>query len=413
MFCKGQGEKRRRFPARTVVALALVASLAVTPALVWNSTPASAANSITDLKNKQSEIQKKQKEAEAKLAQLKADQSKQQAYKEALDEQLSNVQAEVEVINQRIKALDNQILQKEAEIQEQQTKIDGQFEELKDYLRAMYLTGEASNLEILLNAENILDFSEKLQVIQSISSYEAKLIQNLEDALAEISSQKKEIEDNRSEVAAAKAQLEEKEKQVESLVQESQRVLEQLKQQVSDQKKVSDELAAQKAAADKEIDAWYAEYYRKLEEERKKQQQSSGGSTTPSVNYRGTGNFTWPTPGVTKITSYWGDGRNHQALDIAGRGAYGKAIVASDGGKVIRINTSGWGGGYGNYVMIDHGNGYSTMYAHCSRVTVSTGQTVSKGQTIAYIGSTGDSSGPHLHFEVRKNGVKINPLQFF
>ncbi len=420
------GKKTRSFPIKAVVALALVASLAVTPALVWNTAPTYAADSITDLKDKQSDIQKKQKETAAQLEKLKADQSQQQAYKEALDTQLANVQEEVRVITERVRLLDSQIKQKESEIVDQQKKIDGQFEELKQYIRAMYLTGEASNLEILLNAENILDFSEKLQVVQSISTYEAQLIDGLETALAEIADEKKAIESDRAEVAQAKAELETKEAQVESLVAESQKVLEQLKQQVNDQQKKAEELAAEKAATDKEIDEWYAEYYRKLEEERKRQEEeakqnqgnngSSGGSGSSgagNINYAGTGSFTWPTPGVTKITSYWGDGRNHQALDIAGAGAYGKAIVASDGGKVIRTNYSGWGGGYGLYVMIDHGNGYSTMYAHCSSVAVSVGQTVSKGQVIGYIGSTGDSSGPHLHFEVRKNGVKIDPLQFF
>ncbi|MCI9575520.1 MAG: peptidoglycan DD-metalloendopeptidase family protein [Clostridiales bacterium] len=419
------GKKTCRFPIKAVVALALVASLAMTPALVWNTAPTSAASSITDLKNKQSDIQKKQKETAAQLEKLKADQSQQQAYKEALDTQLANVQEEVRVITERVNLLDSQIKQKESEIADQQTKIDGQFDELKEYIKAMYLTGEASNLEILLNAENILDFSEKLQVVQSISSYEAQLIDNLQAALAEIADEKKAIEENRTEVAQAKKELETKQAQVESLVAESQKVLEQLKSQVNEQNKVAQDLAAQKAATDKEIDAWYAEYYRKQEEERKRreeearrqQQQNGGGSSgssnnnsTPQVS--GTGQLTWPCPGVTKITSYWGDGRNHQALDIAGAGAYGKAIVASDSGTVIRTNTSGWGGGYGQYVMVDHGNGISTMYAHCSSVVVSPGQTVRKGQTIAYIGSTGDSSGPHLHFEVRVNGVKKNPLNY-
>ena len=218
---------------------------------------------------------------------------------------------------------------------------------------------------------------------------------------------------------------------MQELLSESKRVLEQLKQQESEQNKLAGELSAQaqslsnqKAAADREIDAWYAEYYRKQEEERRRQQQQqqqnnnkpNNNTSTPVVN--GTGRFTWPCPGVTKITSYWGDGRGHKALDIAGAGAHGKTIVAADSGTVMRTNTAGWGGGYGLYVMVDHGTNskdgqrYSTMYAHCSSVLVRTGQKVSKGQAIARIGNTGDSYGAHLHFEVRKNGVKVNPLPY-
>lgn len=431
-------QKARRFPVRAVVALALTASLAAAPALVWNAAPIQAADSLATLKNKkkqiedqQKQVQQKQQATANKLAQLKQDKSKQQAYKEALDEQMSNVQDEVRAITEKIANLDQQIRQKEAEISDQQRKIDAQFDELKDYLRKTYKLGEASKLEILLNAENIVDFSEKLEVVRHINNHEAELIGNLKAALAEISDQKKEIESNRAEVASEKKTLEVKQAQVQDLLSESQRVLEQLKAQESEQNKLANELSAQaktlssqKAAADREIDAWYAEYYRKQaeEERRRKEQQNNNknntttNTSTPVVN--GTGRFTWPCPGVTKITSYWGDGRGHKALDIAGAGAHGKTIVAADSGTVMRTNTSGWGGGYGLYVMIDHGTSskdgqrYSTMYAHCSSVMVRAGQRVSKGQAIARIGNTGDSYGAHLHFEVRKNGVKVNPLPY-
>ncbi len=417
-------QKSRRSLLHIVVSLALVASLSVTPALVWNLSPTYAADSLTDLKNKkaqieaqQKQVQQKQQETANKLAQLKQDTTKQQAYKEALDEQLSNVQDEVNAITAKVNNLDQQIRQKESEIADQQKKIDAQFDELKDYLCKTYKLGEASKLEILLNAENMIDFSEKLEVVRHINTHEATLISNLKTALAEISDQKKEIEANRTEVAQEKKTLEVKQAQVQVLLTESQRVLSALKQQQAEQNQLASSLSSQaqslssqKAATDKEIDAWYAEYYR---QQAAQQGSGSSGGGAGNVVYSGTGIFTWPCPGVTKITSYWGDGRNHQALDIAGSGAYGKTIVASDSGTVIRTNTSGWGGGYGLYVMIDHGKGYSTMYAHCSSVLVSVGQKVNKGQAIARIGSTGDSSGPHLHFEVRKNGVKINPLQFF
>lgn len=125
-----------------------------------------------------------------------------------------------------------------------------------------------------------------------------------------------------------------------------------------------------------------------------------------------TGSFIWPLPHTHNLTSYfeWRWGRMHQGIDIAGGGDYGQPIIAADGGTVTFAGNDG--GGYGNYVMIDHGNGYMTVYGHASSLAVSTGEYVSQGQTIAYVGSTGNSTGPHLHFEIRENGVQINPLDF-
>ena len=136
---------------------------------------------------------------------------------------------------------------------------------------------------------------------------------------------------------------------------------------------------------------------------------SSGSSTGYSAS---TGGFMWPVPHTTNITSYmeyrWG--RMHNGIDIAGGGDYGMPFVASAGGTVIFAGNDG--GGYGNYVMIDHGNGYVTVYGHASELCCSVGQQVSQGETIGLIGSTGNSTGPHLHFEVRLNGEYQNPLNY-
>lgn len=125
-----------------------------------------------------------------------------------------------------------------------------------------------------------------------------------------------------------------------------------------------------------------------------------------------TGSFIWPLPHTHNITSYmeWRWGRMHNGVDIAGGGDYGQPIIAADGGTVTWSGNDG--GGYGNYVMIDHGNGYMTVYGHASSLAVSTGEHVSQGQTIAYVGSTGNSTGPHLHFEIRLNGAYQNPLDY-
>lgn len=139
---------------------------------------------------------------------------------------------------------------------------------------------------------------------------------------------------------------------------------------------------------------------------------SQGGAVSESESYASSGSFMWPLPYTHNITSYfeWRWGRMHQGIDISAGGVYGESIVAADGGTVTLAGN--YGDGYGNYVIIDHGNGYQTLYGHCSSLAVSEGQHVSKGQTIGYVGSTGNSTGPHLHFEVRNNGTQLNPLNF-
>lgn len=137
-------------------------------------------------------------------------------------------------------------------------------------------------------------------------------------------------------------------------------------------------------------------------------------SVTAAGDGKSTGRFIWPVPSCRMISSPFGYrwGSFHKGIDISGNGVYGKDIIAADGGTVAEVNTSGWGAGYGKYVIIDHGGGYRTMYAHCSSVLVSAGQKVSQGQLIAKVGQSGDATGPHLHFEVRINGTSVNPVTY-
>ena len=182
-------------------------------------------------------------------------------------------------------------------------------------------------------------------------------------------------------------------------------------------------LQNERAAADREID----EIIRKAAEEaaRKKAEEEArlaaqqGGTTTQTVEPAPSGGGSWgyPVGGSTYISSGYGNRSAsisgwsfHGGIDIAGGGIYGRPVYASRGGTVIAAVWSN--SGYGNYVIIDHGDGYASLYGHCSSLAVSTGQTVSKGQHIANVGSTGNSTGPHLHFEIRKNGVKVNPANY-
>ncbi|MBP3415117.1 MAG: M23 family metallopeptidase [Clostridia bacterium] len=136
-------------------------------------------------------------------------------------------------------------------------------------------------------------------------------------------------------------------------------------------------------------------------------------SAPADTSNMGTGRFTWPVPGVRHVSSYYGYrwGRLHKGIDISTSGVYGRTIVAADTGTVTTVKRTS--GGYGLHVIVSHSNGYTTLYAHCSAVMVSAGQRVSKGQAIAKVGNSGNSTGPHLHFEIRKNGSATNPMNYY
>lgn len=367
------------------------------------------AATLTELQQEQARLEQEKKENDAKLAELKADQSKQQEYKNTLDAQMQNLQSQIDGLNTQINDLDTSISEKNAAIAEKQANIDRDVETLKERLCAIYMMGDASTLEIILQSESVIDMAQKVELLNMITEHDTKMIQQLSADMEAIADEKAEIESQKEEVAAARTQLEAKGSELASVQAEAERVLEELNQSVESVQAESDRIAKEKAQASAEIDQWWKDYYA---QQAAQNNGSSGGSSgsSGSGGYVSTGNFTWPVPGFTNISCGYSSG--HKAIDISGGGRtiYGTPIVAADSGKVV---TATYHYSYGNYVMIDHGGGYSTLYAHASSLAVSAGQTVTKGQTIAYVGSTGNSTGPHLHFEVRVNGNRQNPFNWF
>ena len=367
------------------------------------------AATLTELQQEQARLEQEKKENDAKLAELKADQLKQQEYKDTLDAQMQNLQSQIDGLNTQINDLDASISEKNAAIAEKQENIDRVVETLKDRLCAIYMMGDASTLEIILQSESVIDMAQKVELLNMITEHDTKMIQQLSADMEAIADEKAEIESQKEEVAAARTELETKGSELASVQAEAERVLEELNQSVESVQAESDRIAQEKAQASAEIDQWWKDYYA---QQAAQNNNSSGGSSgsSGSGGYVSTGNFTWPVPGFTNISCGYSSG--HRAIDISGGGRtiYGTPIVAADSGKVV---TATYHYSYGNYVMIDHGGGYSTLYAHASSLAVSAGQTVTKGQTIAYVGSTGNSTGPHLHFEVRVNGNRQNPFNWF
>ncbi|XOQ43074.1 MAG: Murein hydrolase activator EnvC [Clostridium sp.] len=393
------GSKIIRLLAAVLAASLLVLSVpAVQPA---------EASTLSELQQKQSELKQKKAEVDAQLQELKNDKTKKLQYKEALLSQINTVEAQIDNLNDQIASLNSDISEKEQQIAQKQKDIDADIEKLKERLYAIYLTGDASTLEIILNAENLMDLADKTEVLQAITEHDTQLINRLKEEMQSIADQKAEIEKQRDAVAANKKEYDQKQAELTELVNEVNQTIAELSEDESAAEALSKELAQQEAEAAAAIDEWYAQYYASL-----------GEGNSNSGGYVSTGNFTWPLPSCTTITSGYGArwGTFHKGIDISRAGIYGAAIVAADSGKVIQAGYGQYGtgyGGYGNVVAIDHGGGYSTLYGHMSRVAVSVGQYVTKGQVIGYVGSTGQSTGPHLHFEIRVNGVAKNPMNWF
>lgn len=384
------------------------------------SASVSAASTLSELQERQKELEDQKAENDKKLDELKEDTAKQQEYKETLNAQIETVQQEIDSYNLEINALNQQIEAKEDEIADKQVSIDANYEKLKERLCALYKAGEASTLAIVLDAENISDMLRKAEIMKAVTEHDTQLMDTLKTEMKEIEGQKKEIEENKSELTKSRTALQDSQKELTSLMEEAESLLTDLEKKQRQLEMENESLDEDMKEADAALDQWYADYYAAQSQNNSSSNNetsgssgssSSSGNSGSSEPVNGTGQFMWPVPGYYGAI-YQGFSSSHKGYDISGGGIYGQPIVAADSGYVM---FAGFGSAanshnrYGYCVDIDHGNGYSTRYAHCSALTVSTGTYVTKGQIIGYVGNTGESYGAHLHFEIRYYGTAVNP----
>lgn len=313
---------------------------------------------------------------------------------ESIERDADKTQQELSSLTDRVEYLMTSIAAADKQIKDQQKELDKQTKQLGDRLVVIYEQGESTYLEVLLGANDIKDFITRLDMLTTI-------IDQDRDLIAAINSKKKELDNKMADLEVQKRELEAAQES-----QEGRKAL--LANQLNNKKAVLSSVQSEKekyAQAIEELEQASAQAEAMI---RKLQGNSSGARI-------GTGSFTWPTPGYTNITSPYGMrfhpilkvNKLHTGIDIGA--PYGAKIVAADGGTVI---FAGWFGAYGNAIIIDHGAGLSTLYGHQSLLLVNEGDTVFKGQTIGKVGSTGWSTGAHLHFEVRKNGTPVNPMGY-
>ncbi|MGN1433419.1 MAG: murein hydrolase activator EnvC family protein [Ruminococcus sp.] len=411
------------------------------------STASAGAESIDSLQQQLQELEQKNQEYQEILDKTQEDIDEKEKYNEALVSKIEVLDDKIALTRESISDLNDSIEAKQKDIDQANEDIDGQLDTLCERLRTIYMAGNASDIEIIFGAKDFSDFIDKVSLIKTLSNYDKELIDEINVKLEKISEQKASLEEDKTELEEQEASLEDDQAELNELLEENEETLRNLYTSNNNAKSALENAAIESEEIESQIRAYYKEQQEKAAQQNNSSSsgsnESSGGSSdngssggsvsipsqpsTPSVTPPTTSGYTWPCPGFYYLSSEWNEDRgsyNHGAIDIAGSGIMGAPVVAAESGTVVasyngcphnwgKNGSCGCGGGYGNYVFIDHGNGKMTVYGHFSNIIVSTGQTVTKGQTIGYVGSTGNSTGPHLHFECRYNGVKYNPMTEF
>ncbi len=404
------------------------------------------------------EIQEERKQNEAEIEALQQeldaignDKAEEQAYQNTLNEKIILIQDNITLLNAELGQLETDINTAQAnidtlndDIAAQELEVDANIELFKERLCAMYVTGNDSLALAVLGSTDFYDMLSRVEMVNSIAAHDEELvntiieeINTLEASKAALETEKIVLVAKQEEVTVKKAEQESSKAELDEAMKLSEYEMTRLALEEEEKKATKEELEeanalleAQEEEVRAQIEAAKAEAERKAKEEAEKlaqqQQQNNNSSSTPTYvpTTPGASGFAIPTPGFYWVSSYFGPrwGRSHKGIDIAGGGISGSAVVASKAGTVVSVvqgcshnyPKSGkcCGNGYGKYVVISHDGTYSTLYGHLASISVSPGQYVSQGQVIGTVGSTGWSTGYHLHFEVWVNGVQQNPLNY-
>lgn len=395
---------------------------------LFSTTASVYASTISDLRDKQDKIQSKINDTEKKLDSLKDKKEQTEEYLatlmtkvDLLKDQISSLQAEADKLQSSINSVQSSIDKTEREIENTQRKIDKKqkafddtYDEYCQRLRAMYISGSVSNLEVLLSSSDLSSILTRSQMIKSVSQQDSDTLDDLMKQMEEIEKDKADLEAKRIKLSEDKKKLQEEKKKLEenistvkskkaeldSEVDECNALMRKISNQESEYRELIEENEEQKAAVEREIQRAIAAA---------QQSSQTGGSSNGSYG-SGNGSLGYPTAYRQISAGYpnYSNGRYHGGIDFPCPS--GSSVYAAGSGTVILAQNLNYS--YGHYLIIDHGDGLSTLYAHNTTLLVGVGQHVSKGQLIAYSGSTGNSTGPHCHFEVRVNGTRVNPFNY-
>lgn len=374
---------------------------------------------ISELEKKKEELEAQADELQSEIDSMESQQTRYIDRKAALDKKLQFNQDEIAIINEQLSLYEQEIEDTKAELEKANAAEKGQYDQLRVRMRAMEESGSLSYIAILFDATSLTDLLSRVSDMKDIMTYDQTLQQEYITTRQDVESLKAELEEAQEMQEAVKAELEYKQLQLEAQTKAAYEMIANLTDDLDVAKTAYEEFAEDEDALQEEI----SQKMKELQAQEAAARRSSGGGSSGGSGGGGAaapsvvsaGSFLWPV-GCYLITSEYGYRyhpvlgyeRFHAGVDI-GAGA-GSAISAAAEGTVA---TAAYNDSYGNYVLINHGGGNATLYAHMSSMAVSAGQYVSQGQVIGYVGSTGLSTGPHLHFEVRINGSTVNPLSYF
>ncbi|MCI2048970.1 MAG: peptidoglycan DD-metalloendopeptidase family protein [Lachnospiraceae bacterium] len=335
---------------------------------------------------------------------LESDKSDLQQYVTTLDSSLTDIQAKIDDLKQKISDKEAEITKEEQELEEAQKVQDAQYAAMKKRIQFIYEKGNGYILEEIITAGSFGEMLNRADYIDELSAYDRQKLQEYKEQTKLVEVTKKALQEERTTLNQAKSDQETEEANMQNLIELKSSQINSLEGDISNKEasiaEYQQEIETENSTISA-LEAAVAAEKAKLAESQRR-------------HYSG-GIFTWPAPQYTSITSefgyrvhpIYGDTRFHSGLDMAA--PYGSPILAAYDGTVV---AAGYNSSMGNYVMIDHGDGLYTIYMHASALDVSTGANVTAGQQIAAVGSTGASTGPHLHFSVRLNGQYVNPWSY-
>lgn len=360
--------------------------------------------------------------AKKKAEQLEREKAQAQKEQSSLSAQLNKIIEDLKKAQSDVEAKEKEIAETEDELTAARIKENEQYEAMKIRIKYMYENGDSDMIAVLLSAEDMADFLNKAEYVEQISVYDREMLVEFQNIVKDIEEKEAKLKKEKEELLTLQDNLSKKQKEVESLLASKNAQISDLESQIGENAKVLNALI--EAAKEAERRRQEAEEAAKQEAENNKRPSggnSSSGSGSSGGNYKpggsvisGNGTLSNPCPGA-RISSEFGPRKAptagastyHRGRDYAAPS--GTPIYASAAGTVI---TASYNGVRGNYVVIDHGNGLQTWYQHASRLYVSAGQKVSRGQNIAAVGTTGVSTGAHLHYEVHVNGTAVDPRKY-
>lgn len=407
---------RRQKTGKRGAVLILAAALGILPVAALEISPVTALaatkKDVDDAKGKISSLEEEKKKAEAAIQELEGLKSNTETYVRQLDSQVDSLGQEVSRLEGDIAGKTQSIGETTEKLKEAEATEQEQYESMKLRIKYMYENGDSSYLNLLLESRSVSELLNRAEYVSKISEYDREMLDQYVATKEGIAADKQKLEEEKEELEDLKSQTEAKQNAVELLLNEKSQELERVNAQIG-------EKTAEAEAYEKDIKA-QEDAIRRIEEELRRQEEEArkaaeaAGKTYNTVSL-GNINFIWPCPSSSRITSAFGSrtsptegaSSNHKGIDI-GASTGSNILAAADG--TVSIATYSYSAG--NYIMLNHGGGVTTVYMHCSSLLVSPGETVKKGQVIAKVGSTGYSTGPHLHFGIRYNGSYVNPSSY-